>query len=61
MPSRRCERSRRRGRWRERRAEGVESVMRSAVAMDSEHVRLVMKDVAELREMNYQLREVGVR
>ena len=34
--------------------------MRSAVAMDSEHVRLVMKDVAELREMNYQLREVGV-
>lgn len=29
--------------------------------MDSEHVRLVMKDVAELREMNYQLREVGVR
>lgn len=36
-------------------------MMRSAVAMDSEHVRLVMKDVAELREMNYQLREVGVR
>ena len=29
--------------------------------MDAERVRLVMKDVAELREMNYQLREVGVR
>ena len=35
-------------------------MVRSALAMDAEYVRLVMKDVVELREMNYQLREVGV-
>ena len=33
-------------------------MVRSALAMDAEYVRLVMKDVVELREMNYQLREV---
>ncbi|KAK8824853.1 hypothetical protein WA538_005519 [Blastocystis sp. DL] len=43
---------------REATAEGVESVVRSALAMDAEYVRLVMKDVVELREMNYQLREI---